>query len=281
MAFGRRSPGQPQWWLAAFSSTFLTPSTVAWDTNLLKRAASVRKKVLDFPSYQDLEHPSAYPKPDGSGMRGYCNWILPRWVMVGQYPGQSPELDGPSAEDVKLHMDSIINDSGVNLFCSLQSEIPSQTDQVSWSDGKIYLPDPDDRRRFPGPFTHYAPLAQSLQPECQFIHAPIEDLSVPNSESLQTLLLQLLTAIDEEDRCIYVHCWGGRGRAGLVASCLLSLLFPEVDASVILDVIQTGYDARAGAENMPYALSKSPQTESQRDFVRIFVHERQRVHAKK
>jgi hypothetical protein len=201
--------------------------------------------------------------------------------MVGQYPGQSPETVGPSSQDVQSHLESLVNDAGITLFCSLQSEIPPQTDFDAWSDGEIYLSDPRDRRQFPRPFTHYAPIIQSLSPDtCQFLHAPIEDLSVPNSKSLQELLLHLLTAIDEEDRILYIHCWGGRGRAGLVGSCLLSLLFPEVEASAILDLVQAGYDTRAGAEAMPWQLSKSPQTDSQRAFVRAFVKERQRQHAK-
>jgi hypothetical protein len=244
----------------------------------------VRDTLSNFPTMDDLYVPSAYPKPDGSGMRGFCNWIVPGRVMVGQYPGQSPEAIGPSADDVQVHLESLVAQDAeavavgrINLFCSLQSEIPPQTgDDEAWAGGGIYLADPQSRRQFPNPFTQYAPIVQPLSPDCQFVHAPIEDLSVPNSKSLQELLLQLLTAMDEEDRCIYIHCWGGRGRAGLVGSCLLSLLFPEEDASAILDLVQAGYDTRAGAEAMPNGLRKSPQTESQREFVRAFVKERQR-----
>ena len=75
---------------------------------------------------------------------------------------------------------------------------------------------------------------------------------------------------------IYVHCWGGRGRAGLTGSCILSLLYPELDATQVLNLVQSGYDSRAGADLMPDALSKSPQTEEQREFVRQFVMKRRR-----
>jgi hypothetical protein len=48
-----------------------------------------------------------------------------------------------------------------------------------------------------------------------------------------------------------------------------------VTADAILDLIQGGYDTRLGANDMPWGLSKSPQTESQRRFVREFVKNNQ------
>ena len=40
---------------------------------------------------------------------------------------------------------------------------------------------------------------------------------------------------------LYLHCWGGRGRAGLVGACLLSLLRPELDGAAVLDTVQRAY----------------------------------------
>jgi alanine transaminase len=251
----------------------------AFDSTLLDRAASVRKKVFDFPTHKELFFPSSYPRPDNLGMRGMCNWVIPNILMVGQYPGQSPELFAPNAKDIQSHVRAVVEDAGVNLFCSLQSEIPPQDNKSAWNfnGGERYFPDPNTRRLFPRPFKHYAPIVESYNQEVRFLHAPIDDCDVPSSGgALSDLLLDLLEAIDKEDRCVYVHCWGGRGRAGLVGACLLSLIFPEKDASEILELIQTGYDTRAGAKVMPEALQHSPQTESQREFVRMFVEERQR-----
>lgn len=216
--------------------------------------------------------------------------------MVGQYPGQNPEVSGPTADDVERHLSTLLNDAGVNLFVSLQSEIPPQNDYDAWSrnHGEVYLEGFGLTQQFPKPFTHYAPVIDDIlslssassatdTPNnhcCNFVHWPIDDLSVPsNSQSLNDLLLRILTELDEDnhdDAVVYIHCWGGRGRAGLVASCLLSLLFPQVEAKAILDVVQAGYDTRLGAKEMPFGLSRSPQTESQRVFVREFVRLRQR-----
>lgn len=260
------------------------------DTTLLQKAASVRKKLpRTFPTYDELFYPSSYEKmvkdrrgvgvEETTHMRGFCNWVIPGWIMVGQYPGENPELSGPTADEVQSHLSNITQGAGVNFFCSLQSEIPPQDDYDAWNlvNGQVYLDDPNVREQFPRPFTHYAPLVRSIadHDSCKFLHWPIDDLSVPsNSQSIQTLLLKLLTAIDDDDRRVYIHCWGGRGRAGLTACCLLSLIFPEVEATAILDLVQAGYDSRLGAGKMPYGLSKSPQTDSQRQFVREFVKQR-------
>mmetsp|Transcript_45452 Transcript_45452/g.110516 ORF Transcript_45452/g.110516 Transcript_45452/m.110516 type:complete len:327 (-) Transcript_45452:3478-4458(-) len=221
--------------------------------------------------------------------RGFCNWIIPGVLMVGQYPGQTPEIDGPTPEEVERHVKTLVANNegsdkiGITLFCSLQSELPPQNDDKSWNklDGKVCLED-DYNGSFPYWFSHYKPIVHDATVfaagggdkninNIEFLHHPIEDLTVPqDSSSLYSLLLELLTAMIDE-RTIYIHCWGGRGRAGLTASCLLSLIYPELDADSIFKWVQAGYDSRLGSSNMPRALSQSPQTESQRHFVRDFV----------
>ncbi len=87
-----------------------------------------------------------------------------------------------------------------------------------------------------------------------------------------SLLSKLIEHLEEKDNpTIYLHCWGGRGRAGLIGSCLASLLFPENSSREILNWVQRGYDTRLGAESMREGLKRSPQTEQQRLFVREFV----------
>ena len=276
---------------------------------LCKQASSIRSKlphrIQSPPQPSDfattLAYPSAYLKEDdGSHMRGFCNWIVPGLLMVGQYPGQNPEANGPTADEAREHIRSVVADAGIRTFCCLQSEVPAQDDDISWkkaenSGGGVYL-DGYARAMWSKPFTWYAPMVREVI-ECEgssaesadsirYLHVPIEDLTVPeSSKEFYGLLGELLTIMDEttdnasssgEAGGIYMHCWGGRGRAGLVGSCILSLLYPELDATQVLDLVQSGYDSRAGADRMPDALSKSPQTEEQREFVRQFVSGRMR-----
>lgn len=88
---------------------------------------------------------------------------------------------------------------------------------------------------------------------------------------LLVLLDQLLAHYEQGGQAVYVHCWGGRGRAGVVGACLLSLLQPGLDAPAVLEAVQSAYDSRSGAGAMPSPLKRSPQTERQRSFVRSFV----------
>lgn len=39
---------------------------------------------------------------------------------------------------------------------------------------------------------------------------------------------------------VYLHCWGGRGRSGLVSTCLLAYLF-GVSATEALQRVQRSY----------------------------------------
>ncbi len=208
--------------------------------------------------------------------RGFCNWLIPQRIMIGQYPGMTPESNGPTSKESQMHIRNMVQDAKITQFCCLQTEVPSQDDHVEWEavGGEVYL-DPFSRREFPRPFTRYGPLAQSLSDSSiQFLHCRIEDLGTPScNDTLIRLLSKLLHHLESNtnNNALYLHCWGGRGRAGLIGACTASLLFPELTSQEILAWVQGGYDSRAGAESMHRALRRSPQTEQQREFVREFV----------
>lgn len=257
---------------------------------------STSTSIYAPPPSKELYFPSSYKQKYGS--RGFCNWLIPNHVMIGQYPGMTPEKHGPTEEEAQLHVHKMVNDARIRAFYCLQSEVPSQDDYKSWNgnvnavhvdgngNGKVQLPIDGGRRDFPGYFTHYAPLVElaldmdldldveaAKGPRVSYNHAPILDLNTPSSSSLFSLLSTILTNLECENSnsALYIHCWGGRGRAGLVGSCLLSLLFPELDAEECLEWVQRGYDTRDGAMFMPLGLRQSPQTWSQRVFVHQFV----------
>ena len=271
------------------------PPTIS---SLLLRAQGVREQlygdVHSLPSFLTDTAQLAYPfssytmAPDPrqtsnkSVPRGFCNWLIPKAIMIGQYPGMTPETNGPSLHESNSHIQNMVQDAGISLFCCLQTEVPCQSDDAGWRSGgdhnKIYLEPVALRREFPRPFTRYGAIAQKFtNTRVQFIHNPIEDLSVPRcNNSLLNLLSRLIDHLETNEikdgyNSIYIHCWGGRGRAGLIGSCLVSLLFPEMSSDDVLNFVQNAYSTRLGAAYMPNGLRRSPQTEQQRLFVREFV----------
>jgi protein-tyrosine phosphatase len=225
------------------------------------------------------------------------------------------------ANDIDNNQNNYNNNNNTTIcFVSLQSELPPQDDKETWNknNGEIYLnddPESMNRKQWPNPFSHYlseielvikqnndydeddetedegiTTITKQLPPsQVQYIHHPIEDLSVPsNSKNLRLLLWKILNVLDSNhENMVYIHCWGGRGRAGLTACCLLTLLSfanntdtdtdtdtdDTVNVEMIFDIVQEGYDSRLGSCDMPIGLQRSPQTESQRTFVRKFFEQ--------
>ena len=260
----------------------MAPTGTKLQKKLLSVAASVRAKIgpLSPPSAEDLEFVSTFQQPDNSH-RGFCNWAIPGHLMIGQYPGQNPLKDGPSAQATAQHLERITTQGKVSVFCSLQQETPAQDNDTAWDEqGNCYLQPESIRRQLPLPFVQYAPLVRDycVDKDPLFLHAPIEDLSVPEcQEPLQKLLLQLLEQLNQ-GKTLYIHCWGGRGRAGLVGACLLALIWPNLKASTILNWIQRGYATRAGHERLAPEYASSPQTCPQREYVRAFVDQYQALY---
>ena len=227
----------------------------------------------------DFEFDSTYV--NNGERRGWANWIIRDHLMIGQYPHCQPAVPGPDAADATAHL-RLVQAAGVNCFVCLQDELPSQDDDDAWPADGIQLPDPQHRQQWPAPFARYAEEANLLAAEMgrapvSFLHCPIVDLSTPRDGLGDgATLLKLMDAMLAHYECggggTYVHCWGGRGRAGLVGGCFLALVRPDLDGQQILRLIQAAYDTRVGASSMAGALKRSPQTEAQRSFVRSFAN---------
>lgn len=63
---------------------------------------------------------------------------------------------------------------------------------------------------------------------------------------------------------LYVHCWGGRGRSGMVGATLLARLY-GITADEALSRVQRAFDCRAALGGESH---KVPETDEQFDFVR-------------
>lgn len=196
----------------------------------------------------------------------HANWLIPGRLMLGRYPFVSP-VYCPSLSDGHAQLRSLL-EVGINTFVCLQSELPPQ--DAPWPSQGIAVPG------FQGAFQPYGAAAcEGAEEELRFLHSPIADLGTPGLAELSALVRDLKQRILRDEK-IYLHCWGGRGRSGVVGACLLGALDDTLSPQEALDAVQRGYSLRASRLDVG-ALSRSPQTPEQRDFVlRWFRVERSR-----
>jgi hypothetical protein len=73
-----------------------------------------------------------------------------------------------------------------------------------------------------------------LPPACRLVRLPIEDGMVP--ETIERFRQQLEPLAEElvNGAVLYVHCFGGVGRTGIVCACLLSHIWPAASALDLL-----------------------------------------------
>jgi protein-tyrosine phosphatase len=102
------------------------------------------------------------------------------------------------------------------------------------------------------------------RPTLRFVHSPIVDLGVPPQQQLESLVDDLAARIKNGER-LYVHCWGGRGRSGLVCASLLARLY-GVGEEEALQRVQRAYATRRDPERY-----KSPETDEQYAMVREYI----------
>merc|ERR1711939_1116571 len=93
--------------------------------------------------------------------------------------------------------------------------------------------------------------------EINFVHCPIVDCDTTSDSIIVDLATNLLRRLDVGEK-IYLHCWGGHGRAGTVASILLGLLY-GMDGPTAMEWVQELHDCRRYHLSTP-----SPQTNKQR-----------------
>ncbi|KAF5832794.1 protein-tyrosine phosphatase-like protein [Dunaliella salina] len=180
--------------------------------------------------------------PDSHSFSSYANWLVPGSVMLGRYPYVEPSRL-TDVEQGEAQLEKILR-AGITTFVSLQRKP---------------IPGAEDPERLAA-FTHPSY-------ELFFLHHPVEDLGVPDSkEGLNALLDDLVVRMGQGEK-LYIHCWGGRGRAGLVGACLLREAY-GISAEEALIRVQKAFDTRIDNK------LRSPETDEQHMFVKAYVPRR-------
>ena len=84
-----------------------------------------------------------------------------------------------------------------------------------------------------------------LPKNINYIHEPIEDLSVTTDEKILMLCKNIARRIKVNREMVLVQCAGGHGRTGTVLACVLYLLY-KLPFEQILDYLQFTHDQREG-----------------------------------
>jgi len=158
-------------------------------------------------------------------------WVEDNRFLAGEYPG------GYDPETTRRHMDAFL-ETGINTFINLTeaNELPSY-EEILKEQAKIYGVDASHQR------------------------IPIRDFRVPSSETMTAILDAIDKAVNA-GRCVYVHCWGGVGRTGMVVGCyLVRHGMPNEQALARVDQL---YKSRP----VNFSHPRSPETEQQVEFVR-------------
>ena len=117
-----------------------------------------------------------------------------------------------------------------------------------------------------GELQPYEPL---LYKGAKYLRFPIKDVSVPlSTESVRGLIAKIKRAIDGNSKAkVYIHCWGGVGRTGLVVGCLLGELYGQ------------GYEETLKKLEKLFAVCpksakrQTPETAEQHQFVAKYIQE--------
>ena len=96
------------------------------------------------------------------------------------------------------------------------------------------------------------PYASLVVLPSRYVNRPIRDFSIPTREDLTAILDEIDAEIDAGG-VVYVHCWAGCGRTGVVVACWLVRHGADPDRA-----LRRVADARGLG---------CPQTLEQRDFV--------------
>jgi protein-tyrosine phosphatase len=157
-------------------------------------------------------------------------WVIPNKLIVGEIPTAIEETE------TIQKLDGLIK-ANVKLVINLMEE-----DEVNLED----KPFPD--------YSHYL-----NERGVETIRIPIEDMNIPSKETMLEVL-GVINKVTEENKIVYVHCWGGIGRTGTVVGCFLKQFRMAHNHNVFefIDYLK---------RTTSISKRSSPETQEQRNFI--------------
>jgi len=181
-------------------------------------------------------------------------------VFEGFYAGAFPgDIDNEINDE---NLITLLNE-GFDTFVCLMSEYYSDADEDEWRyafSHRVVRPYMNDIQRILENKEANTNLKNVL-----FKHYPIKDMStIRDNETLQAA--REVAELLKDGKKVYIHCWGGHGRTGVIV-CLVLHLICGISAEEALIYCQYVHDKR---ENN-CSETRSPQTMSQREQVKRII----------
>lgn len=125
-------------------------------------------------------------------------WVQPGRLLGGFYPGDRDDA-------VTMSKLNALLDCGVTHVINLMQA--TEGDHAG--------------RPFIAYESTFLRLAAQRGIQAKWSRHPIQDLGVPSPAQMTTILKEIDLVMARRG-CVYVHCWGGRGRTGTVMGCWLA-----------------------------------------------------------
>lgn len=155
-------------------------------------------------------------------------WVLPGQFLAGAYPRQPEQLQ------------ALVN-FGINFFVDLTEPEENNLPQYAHT---------------------LKELAHPLRTRFWHQRFPIPDMSCPTPETVRAVLTTIHSALNQQRR-VYLHCYGGIGRTGTMVGCYL-VQYHGMSSEQALEQI------RLWRRDTPDGYRTSPETEAQHARVRTW-----------
>jgi len=165
------------------------------------------------------------------------NWVVHGRILQGAYPVGKTDIE----QRVVI---SALMRAGVSCFVNLVSlqetmQLPEYSSLVS----------------------AHEKMRPKDNAKVDHVHFPISDGGTAKDNQVLPLLQDLVKRVKQNQK-LYIHCYGGHGRAGTICACLLGILY-ELPPDEAIQRIQVYHDSRDHPGCFP-----SPACEGQRKQVR-------------
>jgi protein-tyrosine phosphatase len=177
------------------------------------------------------------------------NWVIKDKLLVGAFPGHVNDKQNEET------LTTILN-CGVSTFVSLQKEYNNENPVENWKNNIGLRPYFKDAEKMIQEKELYPNLHTSVE-ELSFIHEPIRDCDIIEDKKTINIAKRLVKAIYDGE-VVYLHCWGGHGRAGVITCIILHLMY-ELSSDEAIYLCQKLHDFRVETCQV-----SSPQTYIQR-----------------